>query len=152
MKKKQWGPVIWKVLHCLTMKIKNEEFNNHREELIKIITNICSNLPCPQCTSHASGIIKKYKMKDIKSKEALIKFIHSMHNMVNQRLKRPQFPFESIEKEYNRYNIKTVLTEYYRMNINAKYSEKLMLHSYRRKIFLNKFYGYCNKNISKFDH
>jgi len=151
MKKAEWGPIIWKVLHCISIKIKDEEFNNQREEIIKMITSICSNLPCPQCTSHAIGIIKRYKLKNVKSKQELIKFIHSMHNMVNNRLKRPLFPFENVEEQYNNYNIKMVLSEYYRMNISLKYSEKLMLHSYHRKIFLNKFYEYFNNNISKFN-
>ena len=28
MKKAEWGPLIWKVLHCITIKIKDDEFVN----------------------------------------------------------------------------------------------------------------------------
>ena len=42
MKKAEWGQLIWKVLHCITIKIKDEEFPQERENIIKMITNICS--------------------------------------------------------------------------------------------------------------
>ena len=74
-----------------------------------------------------------------------------MHNIVNKRVKQPLFPFENLKKEYNKYNTRDVLIEYYKMNITAKYSEKLMLYSYHRKKFLDKFYNYFTRNMSKFN-
>lgn len=150
MKKVEWGPLIWKVLHCITLKIKDEEFSNERKSIIKIITNICSNLPCPQCASHATGIIRKYKLMNIKTKNDLIKFVHFMHNLVNKRLKKPNYPFENIQ-HYNKYNTKEVLNEYFIKNTNAKYGEKMMLYSYHRKNFLKDFRDYFRNNISKFN-
>ena len=103
MKKSEWGPIIWKVLHCITIKIKDEEFPKEREQIIWMITNICSNLPCPQCASHASGIIKKHRLKDVKTKAELIKFVYSMHNVVNKRLKKQTYPFNDIQ-HYDQFN------------------------------------------------
>ena len=150
MKKAEWGPLIWKVLHCITIKIKDEAFPNERNSLIYIISGICANLPCPQCASHANGIIKKYKLKDVKTKNDIIKFVYFMHNQVNKRLNKQIFLFENIQ-EYNNYNIKQLLNDYYNMCINSKYNEKMMLHSYHRKAFLKIFSDYFKKNISKFN-
>ena len=91
MKKAEWGPIIWKTLHCIPLKIKDEEFSNEREQIIKIIMSICSNLPCPQCSSHATGIIRRYKLSDVKTKSDMVKFVHFMHNHVNKRLKKNSF-------------------------------------------------------------
>lgn len=150
MKKAGWGPIVWKTLHCITLKIKNEEFEKEKNYIIKIISDICINLPCPQCASHASNFIRRYKMKNIKNKDELIKYIFLMHNNVNKRLKKKSYNFDDIEI-YNSYDIKNVLTDYYKMNINLRTSERMMLHNYHRKMFISEFYNYFNRNIAKFD-
>uniref|UniRef100_A0A6C0L0S3 thiol oxidase n=1 Tax=viral metagenome TaxID=1070528 RepID=A0A6C0L0S3_9ZZZZ len=150
MKKAVWGPIVWKTLHCITLKVKDEEFINEREQIIQIITSICSNLPCPQCSSHSMGIIRRYKLSLVKTKTDLIKFVYMMHNHVNKRLNKKNYTFQDIE-HYNNYNIKTVLSNYYTMNINMKQGEKMMLYSYHRRQFLKLFYNYFNNNISKFN-
>lgn len=150
MKKAEWGPLIWKVLHCITIKIKDEEFPKERTKIIHMITNICSNLPCPQCASHAVGIIKKYKLKDVTTKDDLIKFVYFMHNLVNKRLKKKIFPFENINI-YEQYTTTDVLTEYFNKNINEKYGEKMMLYTFHRKAFLKEYSAYFRSNISKFN-
>lgn len=149
MKKSEWGPIIWKTLHCIPTKIKDDEFLNEREQIIKIITNICSNLPCPQCSSHATGMIRRHKLRDIKTKRDMISFVHFMHNQVNKRLKKKQYAIQELE-DYNKYNIRTVLSDYYSLNINMRAGEKMMLYSYHRKAFLESFQKYFNQNISKF--
>lgn len=150
MKKAGWGPIVWKALHCITLKIKNEEFEKEKNNIIKIISDICTNLPCPQCASHASNFIRRYKMKNIKNKDELIKYIFLMHNNVNKRLKKKSYNFDDIEI-YNSYDIKNVLTDYYKMNINLRTGERMMLHNYHRKMFISEFYNYFNGNIAKFD-
>jgi len=150
MKKAEWGPIIWKTLHCICMKIKDEEFSNEKEELFNMIEHICANLPCPQCASHATGIIRRHKMRNAKSKDDLIKFIFLMHNEVNKRLKKNVYSFKHINK-YELLNTKNVLIEYYSMNTKIKYNEKMMLHSFHRTKFLQKFYHYFNQNIDKFN-
>tara|TARA_A100001011_G_C14321225_1_gene850766 strand:+ start:7762 stop:8214 length:453 start_codon:yes stop_codon:yes gene_type:complete len=150
MKKAVWGPIVWKTLHCITLKIKDEEFSNEREKIIKIITGICSNLPCPTCSSHAMAIIKKYKLSDFKKKNDLIKFVYIMHNHVNERLKKKKYAFQDIEY-YNNYNLKTVLSNYYTMSGNMRYGERMMLYTYHRSAFIKFFHNYFSNNISKFN-
>lgn len=150
MKKAEWGPLVWKVLHCITLKIKDEEFQKEKEQIIRIISGICSNLPCPQCASHASGIIKKHRLRDVKNKHDMIRFVYLMHNQVNRRLKKQYCPFEKIQ-EYNGFILKSLLNDYFNMNLKAKYNEKMMLHSYHRKTFMKTFHDYFKNNISKFN-
>ena len=88
MNRKHGGPIIWKFLHVLTFKIKEESFKSQRENII----NICLvfwNLPCPICTTHAIKLFKSSNLKLIKDKSSLIDFIFSFHNAVNRRLRKP---------------------------------------------------------------
>ena len=98
MKKSVWGPCIWKTIHTLTVKIKDSEFNNQKKGLIDIIYRICTNLPCPMCSSHCRGLLRKYNVTRINTKEGLIKVMFKIHNDVNIRLKKSVF---KIDKTFN---------------------------------------------------
>ena len=75
--------------HCITSKSKTK--NSPKKEKNNFDDNgICSNLPCPQCASHASGLIKT-QFEECKNKSDIIKFVHFMHNEVNKRLKKNLF-------------------------------------------------------------
>lgn len=149
MKKALWGPIIWKTLHCLAYKIKDEHFLTQKTKLIDLIIKICSNLPCPACSNHAQGMIKKYRLPFIKNKQELIRILFLMHNEVNKRLKKIEFKFENLIM-YNSLQLKDVLTEYYNTNINMHLGEKMMLYSFHRKKFLTIFKEYANKHIQYF--
>ena len=149
MKKAVWGPIIWKTLHCLTYKIKDEHFSTQKTKLIDIIIKICSNLPCPVCSNHAQGMIKKYRLQFIKNKQDLIRILFLMHNEVNKRLKKVEFKFENLTI-YDSLQLRDVLTEYYNTNINMHLGEKMMLYSFHRKKFLTIFKEYVNQNIEYF--
>ena len=151
VKKSIWGPIIWKMLHCISIKIKDENFSTEKNVLIKLVSDICNNLPCPMCRIHAMGMLKKYNINSIKNKPEFIKFIWFIHNEVNKRLKQNIFEFENVNKTYEKENFKEVCTTYYNMMINIKFSEKMMLNSFHRKEHVKKFKIYIVNNIDKFN-
>ena len=150
MKKSEWGPCIWKTIHCLTIQIKNEHFEQIKKELIHIIVQICSNLPCPICSSHASLFIRKHRIQSIKTKDHLIRFFFHLHNEVNKRLKKKPFSYEDVINTYKNENIKQTLSAYYNLNHQIKFSERLMNHGYHRKLFLENFKRFVRSNIELF--
>lgn len=151
MKKEVWGPITWKALHCLTFKIKDEYFMNQKDELINIIISIMNNLPCPHCTAHAIGLVKKYNLRRINNKQLLIRALFMIHNDVNERLKKTLFKYELIEQTYTFMNFKEILGNFYEISINQKYGEKMMIYNFHRKLFLKNFKNYIQKNIIYFD-
>lgn len=151
MKKDIWGPCIWKTLHVLTVKIKEEYFQNQRQALLDIIHMICNHLPCPICSSHAKGLLRRHNAKQIRTKEGLIKVIFTIHNEVNKRLKKPPYVYESLISKYSSENTREVLTDYYEKNQKMKFGEKMMLYSFQRKLFLKEFKEYIQKSIDYFD-
>ena len=151
MKKEVWGPITWKALHCLTIKIKDEYFLYQKDDLINIIISMMSNLPCPNCTAHALGLIKKYNLKRINDKQLLIRALFMIHNDVNKRLKKSLFKYESVEPTYSVINLKEALGDYYDISVNQKYGEKMMIYNFHRKAFLKNFRNYIQKNIIYFN-
>lgn len=150
MKKAEWGPIIWTLLHCIACKIKEEHFETEKLHLLKTISGICSNLPCPSCAMHATSIIQKYINTSVKTKNDLIKLILMLHNVVNRKLKKDIIYTMDDLSTYDNKVFRDVLVEYYIMMRTQKYSQKMMLNNFHRDTFLKKFYNYFTNNLSKF--
>jgi hypothetical protein len=58
MTTEQWGPYIWKLFHVLAGNMKEESFQTIGRELLSFIKRICANLPCPDCSRHATFFFK----------------------------------------------------------------------------------------------
>ena len=106
MKKEVWGPIVWKVLHCFTIKIKDEHFDSQKKDIVKMISSICSNLPCPICSTHAMGMLRKYKVDHIDTKDKLIKILYIIHSEVNKRIKNPIYDYNKLHGHYTSLNFK----------------------------------------------
>ena len=59
MKKSEWGPVVWTTLHVFSVHVRDVHFQEAKKELIETIISVMANLPCPNCSSHALGMVKK---------------------------------------------------------------------------------------------
>ena len=151
MNKTIWGPFIWRFLHLISLRIKDEYFESEKSNLIQYILCICDNLPCPHCSSHALVFLDKYKLKFIKTKEHLIKLLYLMHNDVNKSLNKPIIEEEKLYEIYKPYNFEFFVLNYFKLNKSIHSGEKMMIYSLRRKQFLKEFYEYMKNNIYKFD-
>jgi hypothetical protein len=151
MKKDIWGPYIWSVLHCLSLRIKPEYFQKERTTLINFILEICDNLPCPSCANHATYTLKRLNFKNVRTKEDLVNCIFTLHNEANKRLKKKQFEKKLLEDTYKTHNLQSLLIGYFNLNYKIKFAEKMMIYSSRRRLFLNRFLDYCKNNMDKFD-
>ena len=151
MKREVWGPYIWTVLHCLSLRIKDEYFEKEHKTIIGFISEICDNLPCPNCASHAIFTLRRMNFTKIRTKDELINVLFNLHNEVNRRLKKEKFEKSSLEETYKKYNLQSLLIGYFKMNQEIRYAEKMMIYSSRRRLFLNRFLNYCKNNMDKFN-
>lgn len=151
MKKSIWGPHIWLFLHLLSMRIKQEYFIQDKKEIIKQINQICSNLPCPTCSAHATITLKKLNLSRVNTKEQLTKCIFLLHNEVNKRLKKPEFKEEELINHYKVYDFQKAAKNYIKVMNTSNYSERMLLHSFNKKRFLKDFIEYIKNNIHKYD-
>jgi len=150
MKKKDWGYAVWTLFHTLACKLK-PEYSNEAAVLYNHITIICHNLPCPDCQAHATKILARVNAKQVScSKEMLIHFLYTFHNIVNKSTGVPDFPKDGLNM-YNRANTQRVVAHFMRiMNTNMN-NEKLMMDAFRRQKYMAAFTNYIKTNGYKYN-
>lgn len=103
-----WGPILWKYLHCLTEKlgttgnkIVDTDQANYMEN---IINNLHFILPCTECQEHTASYIATHPLPSLKGlygeslKTTVRSWLFNFHNNVRSR-KNKQILVNS-EEEY----------------------------------------------------
>jgi hypothetical protein len=147
MKKSIWGPAIWKLLHVLAHKLKDDSFPTAGKQLFYYIIRICNNLPCPDCAKHATAFLNKLNPSLLKSKGDLIQTLHIFHNSVNKRTDKPLQP-ESILSQYENENIIHVFNNF--IAVFNTHNNKLLADNLQRKFILRDFKRWFLSNIQCF--
>jgi hypothetical protein len=88
----EWGPILWKYLHCLTEKIGfsgnvivDADQANYMELLI---TSLHLIIPCPECQTHAAGYISHNPLPPLKTlrgeelRNTIRLWLFNFHNQV----------------------------------------------------------------------
>ena len=145
MSKSVWGPATWSMLHCLVLKIKDDA--NNIEQLKTLIISICDNLPCPYCAAHAKSIIQKSNFNKIQDILSLRVFIFQLHNIVNDKLKKPQMDYSSHLDKYKNYNLVDVINTFIKA-YNNNSGTTMMLYSFHKKQTTNQLKSYFKSYAS----
>lgn len=103
-----WGTYTWILFHWIAENIKETEFKKEKKNIIDLISNICHNLPCPDCRGHAINFLKLHKLSEIQTKEDLSYYIHYFHNAVNNRLTKT-IENNDILKKYKKVHINKLM-------------------------------------------
>jgi len=148
---KTWGPCTWYLFHTLAEKIKEEEFNNHKEILINLIIRICDNLPCPDCALHARQQMANLNSNTINTKEDLKNMLHSFHNIVNQRLNKPTFTIEELQIKYKTSITSKIVQYFIQIWSKKSHNPKLMTEDLHKSRVIVDFVNWWNKNHHLFN-
>jgi hypothetical protein len=143
-----WGAPTWIFLHTFVSKIKKEHFGSHKNKLIEYIIKICSNLPCPECSQHATIFLKTIRFENVTKKEDLIEILYVFHNQVNKNLNKPEFPDE-ILSTYSSKDINIVFN-IFNSAFLKKLPNSLMAMSHARRILLKSIKKFLDENINSF--
>jgi hypothetical protein len=149
MSPSQWGPPVWDLLHTIAEKINENCFPDTSLQLFQIITQICKNLPCPDCTSHAGEFLKTVKMHTIQTKQDFKMMLFVFHNMVNARKKKPIFEVANLDK-YAKNNLHTCFITFVAEYTKRQGNFKLMSDTSNRKRIAQSIGIWFNQNYSKF--
>ena len=68
MSPSDWGTPTWIFMHTLAEKVHENSFLMIGPKLIDMMRQICSNLPCPDCTGHATRFWASVNVASIKTK------------------------------------------------------------------------------------
>jgi len=149
MSKKVWGPITWITFHSLCELIKEEYFEEEKQNIINLIKSMCVNLPCPYCSQHASIHLKKMNFNKIKNKNDLKMCIWTFHNVVNKHTKHSEQPVSILDK-YKRANLNLVLDRLFTVYKRSYISNKYLMYKFHSSKVLNNLKTYMISNKHKF--
>jgi|TARA_B110000285_G_scaffold41803_1_gene46044 hypothetical protein len=141
--KKEWGNIVWFLFHTLAYKLNNDA---HISKLLEQIFSICQNLPCEDCAGHASSILKTVNVSNIKTRSDLIKLMLDFHNIINKRLGKTEYTIEQHNEQYSRAITGKIVSQFIIIMKHNNYTEKGMLHSFKKKQCTQSFIKYINEN------
>ena len=128
----QWGPPVWALLHTLAEKIDEKYFPDISGPLLNIISQICKNLPCPNCSEHATQFINKVKPHTIQTKENFKLMLFVFHNQVNKRKLKPIYDVSNMSK-YASNDLRVVFIEFVNEYTKRQSNFKLMADTAARQ-------------------
>jgi len=152
--KSVWGPCVWFLFHTLAYKAVPENFAEIKTELIQYIQRICANLPCPECTQHATEYMKHHSrvLSMITTKDQLHHFLVDFHNVVNVRKNKARFTYEEADAKYKLAKTGDIVQYFFKI-----YGErsnggnlKLFVNGFQKQILLSEFSAWMVRNYSKF--
>jgi hypothetical protein len=117
-----WGPPFWFFFHTFAEKVKPELFYENRDAIFGIIREVCNNLPCPTCASHAKQYINNINFNGIRTKQDFAMMLYEFHNSVNKRKNLPIFPYSELKPKYEKaifINIVNHFMHFYKMEHHA---------------------------------
>jgi hypothetical protein len=148
---KIWGASCWYLFHGLAARVKEDEFDVIKLELWNMITEVCHNLPCPDCKKHATAAMAKANKPFIlKSKQNLEMFLFEFHNMVNARKYYKLFTMEEYESKYRNANLKNIIINFVNVFNQSSHNIKQPMENFHRRLFIEKFMAWIEKNKTKF--
>ena len=137
-----WGPIVWKFLHTLVAKIKEEKFNLIKVELLSTIKYICNVLPCPICREHASNYLSKINIDSINNKKLFEIYIFNLHNIVNKN-KMKNIEDETILEKYKKFNLEECYKGLISVLLNS--SGENITYGFKVKIHIKEIINKMNK-------
>lgn len=145
-----WGPPTWKLLHTLAAKVKEDKYPLISQQLYNYIVQICHNLPCPECSSHAKLFLSKINSQNLKTKHDLKNMLYVFHNAVSTRKGSPLFKYEQLDSNYQNVNLIIAFNDFSK-NFNTNGNMKFISDNFHRQQLLMVFKKWIMQNIACFD-
>ena len=145
----RWGAPTWVFFHTLAEKVNPEEFHLIRAPLLNMISNVCGNLPCPDCAKHAREYMSKINFNSIRTKDDLINLFFVFHNTVNER---KGFPIvdKTLLEQYKQYSFLSVCGNFMFYFENRHMSPRLMADDFSRRQVAATIKQWISANIHHF--
>lgn len=147
--KKEWGNATWLLFHTLSCKMKDEHFDELKDDFLNICLKICANLPCPECSEHATYIMRNLNRGNIKTKKDLQMFFFDFHNSVNKRTKKLIYNENDICK-YKNAITKNIVYNFISIMSKKYHNIKLLTNSFHKDAAMNDFRKWISHNCNKF--
>lgn len=121
---KVWGPHYWFFLHTVAMTYPHHPNTVTKKKFYEFIQNIPLFLPVEEMSGEFSKLIDKYPVTPyLDNRDSLVRWMHFMHNKINEKLEKPQITLNDFfVKYYDEYKSQDVkLSEYYKITEKVIY-------------------------------
>ncbi|KAF2708554.1 FAD-linked sulfhydryl oxidase-like protein ERV2 [Pleomassaria siparia CBS 279.74] len=98
--KAELGRAAWKVLHTTFGRFPEKPTDDEKEALRSYVHLFQRLYPCGECAEHFGQVLAKYPPQ-VSSRSAAAMWGCFVHNVVNKRLKKPEFNCENIGDAYD---------------------------------------------------
>ena len=149
--KDTWGPATWTLFHTLAEKVKEDDFNHLKSEMLSYIKRICYSLPCPDCAAHATHFISKLTPDQFATKHTFKLFLFHFHNSVNMRTGKCPFTIEELNAKYSKANTFNVITYFIKVYSYRNTNVRLLINSFHKDILIKDFIKWIRDNSCKFE-
>ena len=143
-KKSKWGVPTWYFMHTFAEKVNEDFYKKKASECFNMIKNICYNLPCPYCRTHAIAYLKNTKIINVNTKEKLKFFLWNFHNVVSKNSKKRAFD-KSILKQYESVSILKAWI-FFEKNFFLHYRVNRQFNNWQRKSAKEKIETFLRNN------
>jgi len=149
MSPNNWGPPIWMLFHSLAEKIKEDKFSEVGPQLFSMIKKVCTSLPCPDCSMHATAFMSRVNFSTVSTKTEFKHMLYIFHNVVNRRKNKPLFNVLGIAN-YSTTNLVVAFNNFVRV-YQTRGNMKLLADSFQRNLILRDFRKWFMANFKNFD-
>jgi len=98
--KAELGRATWKFMHTMTARFPEKPTADEREALKAFIYLFSRLYPCGDCARHFQELLKQYPPQT-SSRNVASLHLCSLHNLVNERLGKPEYNCTSLLENYD---------------------------------------------------
>lgn len=98
--KAELGRAAWKVLHTTFARFPEKPTDDEKEALRSFVHLFQRLYPCGECSEHFGKVLAKYPPQ-VSSRSSAATWGCYVHNIVNKRLKKPEFDCANIGDAYD---------------------------------------------------
>lgn len=144
-----WGRATWIFMHHMVHALK-EERTDLIHPILNIIRKICRNLPCPECSDHATILLNSLNLNSIKTKHDLVRCLYEFHNKVNVRIKKREFTIEEHDIQYQDVNIQRAFIEWKRIMQMRTTGNRMLMYFISKTRLITDVTTFLNINMTAF--
>jgi len=145
---KTWGTPTWYFFHSFAEHIDENFYKANSTLICELFRLICLNLPCEECTKHATQYTANtLHGKFIPTKDLLKEYFFRFHNSVNVRTKKDLFT------DYDMYKLSKlgpITSNFIKTYGGSRNPHRGFSDQLNRNIVVNKIIDFMNNNNNYF--
>jgi len=150
----KWGPGLWTALHCMTFNYPSKGSEIDKQTYKNFFTSLKLMLTCKYCRESYTIYLKYFPIDNfLEDREGITYWLFRLHNLVNQKLMKPQIDFIDCAITYEKMRAKCgkVIEDDEKYKECVKKSELINVNDVKQFVVnaINKYESTANNFIVK---